>query len=292
MAGNNCGHIIGSPRIFSSKKRTVFIFKKAVNRLADFYEQPNKYLKKLQFIMPNGRKRRSESREAIASITSVILNHTDLATKSIVKFTNKGVANSLTVSSIARMTGMSYRRCIRALRQLKKSEYITVNKIDSDYTVPRLKQIDTSLLTDLHVKHSEIEQTKNYYYKRNGLPTINFSDLKKFEDQRLVFNNKNKWKQGAKKQIERKYVETFVPSKSEKPKETQCIRQLFGNVLPSLSSSKKPELPPRIMEEKKIPTKQEQSEDIKNTLAMLAKKAQEAQDRINQKKLAQITTIE
>src|SRR5260221_13345770 len=81
--GNRCGHVRDMPRFFkrpNQHKRRPSVLENAIEKLQDVYRRPKKFFRKLATFHPHDRQKRSERREAIASVSQVLLHYLELST--------------------------------------------------------------------------------------------------------------------------------------------------------------------------------------------------------------------
>jgi hypothetical protein len=174
--GNRCGHISNAPVFFKrdTQKKTppdALVF--AFNAVKEYYYKPEKWLKNLMYSRESDRQQRSEAREAISRITQVILDHTDLATLQTVKFNPYTESyRPLKVSEMAELAGISYKRCVRALKALKESLYLKLHyrtKITDNGEIraeAAIKYVSRDLFYDLGVSVSKLARCISYAKKR------------------------------------------------------------------------------------------------------------------------------
>lgn len=125
--GNWCGHNPVSPRFFEkpeSHKQRPKVIDWAMDAWRRFYSSPSSCFSELRLTRYSGRKQRSESREALASISQVLLHYTELASLRVgVPHITDGF-RSLTVKFLADKAGIGLKRALRALALLKRAGYI------------------------------------------------------------------------------------------------------------------------------------------------------------------------
>lgn len=139
-----------------------------------FFAQENakKYYKKYYDYCPSLDKKRSERREAIASLLSVLANHTDLATMQIVKV-HAGELKNISNSDLRAMSMLTVDRYNRALKDLKEAGYITVKQLshhydDKAYGNVAIKSVSKSMFIELGVKYEKLQSCIDYAKKREG----------------------------------------------------------------------------------------------------------------------------
>jgi hypothetical protein len=202
--GNRCGHISNAPVFFKrdDQKKTppdALVF--AFNGLKEYYYKPNKWLKNIMYSRRTNRKQRSEAREAVSRVTQVILDHTNLATLQAVKFNPYTESfRPLKVSEMAKLAGISYKRCVRALKVLKESLYIKLHyrtKITDDGKIrgeAAIKHVSRDLFYDLGVSATKLSRCishakKHLYGKKRKAERENQKRLTFLRKKSLNTNN-------------------------------------------------------------------------------------------------------
>ena len=132
--GNYCGHSPESPRlgllkpVTGSDKTLPGILRELQERLERYYSSPNT-LPSLRNAnrSAQGRRMRSERREACLLLLKAIIAHTDLVSLRC-GFPSKQGFISLTLDWLTDFTGLGFRRAERALADLKRANLITVSQ--------------------------------------------------------------------------------------------------------------------------------------------------------------------
>jgi len=89
-----------------------------------FYVLPQSYFKELRFNRNSLRQQRSESREALASISQVLLHYTELASLRVgIPHASSGF-RSLTIDFLADKAGIGLKRAQRAIKLLVRAGYL------------------------------------------------------------------------------------------------------------------------------------------------------------------------
>lgn len=133
--GNKCGHDPKAPRLIpvvpikTGKGGLPRILSLAAEKTKAWYDQPDLF-PKLQ--SRKGRRTRSERREAVIIIIETLLIRLDLATMQIGFPGPQGFVD-IDMRTIVRESGLSQRRCERAIAQLKQAGFIKVKQ-------PRIKR--------------------------------------------------------------------------------------------------------------------------------------------------------
>jgi hypothetical protein len=125
--GNWCGHDPESPRFFQKPeqhKERPKIITWAMEAWQRFYGLPQSYFKELRFSRNSLRQQRSESREALASISQVLLHYTELASLRVgIPHASAGF-RSLTIEFLADKAGIGLKRAQRAVKLLVRAGYL------------------------------------------------------------------------------------------------------------------------------------------------------------------------
>ena len=125
--GNWCGHAPLSPRFFQKPeqhKERPKIITWAMDAWNRFYVLPQSYFKELRFNRKSRRQQRSESREAVSSISQVLLHYTELASLRVgIPQASTGF-RSLTIEFLAEKAGIGLKRAQRAIKLLVRSGYL------------------------------------------------------------------------------------------------------------------------------------------------------------------------
>lgn len=147
--GNRCGHRPNAPRWYerpAQNAQTYDVIHQAIQSLKLFYLMPHDYLLNLHGeSRTSARQIRSDRREAIMSLSQVLADHVDLATREVVwlrqpKQKGGGSPQELqayveslkyprvpmTIKMLAQKAGISQSRCELALRDLKRAGYIEI----------------------------------------------------------------------------------------------------------------------------------------------------------------------
>lgn len=178
--GNRCGHIRELPRFYArpeEHKKTYDIIHIAAERVQDYYWNPvENWLPNLSYARSTTRQQRSERREAIAAITSIMLNSLDLATFRIIRLFN-GTPIPLSVKEIATKAGIGERRVERAIFDLKRAGYLEVNyryeSLPSGQIKPlvAIKSFSSSFFYHLGITYEKLEQVR--LFAKNRLKKFN-----------------------------------------------------------------------------------------------------------------------
>lgn len=172
--GNKCGHDKLSPQIFKrpcAHKNAPLAISVAMSNVNAYYDDPDAFLQNLLYARDSVRQQRSESREAIGSLASVLLNHCELETMRVVKF-HPNKPRLLSVKELAALAGIGYKRCQRALKCLKEAGYLTLqyrckSTVSGEIKpLVAIKRLNAKLFYDLGVKGELLRGCKNYIYKQ------------------------------------------------------------------------------------------------------------------------------
>lgn len=195
--GNHCGHVPEEPRLYirpAYKKKTYDILTDAQDNLSKYYDEPKKWLTNIDETRFNGEtgnrmgQQRTESREAVAAVAGVILDHLDLDTMNVVKY-KKGKPFDMSIYDIAEKSNLNYERCWRALMVLQNGSYVTSHQ--EKVKVVALKRVSLQLLYDLGISGLRVHRCRGKKHKAlemqrgeaaiNNMPKLKkvMNDLKK-----------------------------------------------------------------------------------------------------------------
>ncbi|BCA93666.1 hypothetical protein TUM19329_00270 [Legionella antarctica] len=125
--GNWCGHDPESPRFFQKPqehKERPKIITWAIDAWRRYYGLPTSYFKEIRLRRNSTRQQRSEAREALASISQVLLHYTELASLRVgVPHASEGF-RSLTIEFLADKAGIGLKRAQRAIKLLVRAGYL------------------------------------------------------------------------------------------------------------------------------------------------------------------------
>lgn len=149
--GNRCGHNPRRPQltpaspIRKGKGGLPRILSLAAERAKSWYKHPNK----CPALIFSHRQTRSERREAYQIIIETLLSHLDLASLCLGTPTLNGFID-IDMKTIVKTSGMSQRRCERAIAELKKAGFLEIKqprKINEqgDYVGLRAIRVVTTL---------------------------------------------------------------------------------------------------------------------------------------------------
>lgn len=125
--GNWCGHNPDSPRFFQKPqqhKERPKIITWAIESWQRYYCSPTYYFKEIRMRRNSTRRQRSEAREALASISQVLLHYTELASLRVgIPHASEGF-RSLTIEFLAKKAGIGIKRAQRAINLLVRAGYL------------------------------------------------------------------------------------------------------------------------------------------------------------------------
>lgn len=125
--GNWCGHDPDSPRFFQKPqqhKERPKIITWAIDSWRRFYGLPASYFKEIRMQRNSTRQQRTEAREALASISQVLLHYTELASLRVgIPHSSEGF-RSLTIEFLANKVGIGLKRAQRAIKLLVRAGYL------------------------------------------------------------------------------------------------------------------------------------------------------------------------
>ena len=172
--GNRCGHTKQAPKLYhrpEHHKPTHMILHRCIERFSEWYKRPEiGYLE--SFCEMKQTQRRSERREALASIGRVIMSHLDLSSMCPVQFTKNG-NKQLSVKTIADRAGVSLRRAYRVMYDLKQAGYIDIkeqHRYEADgsiKSVVAIKRISAQLLYQLGITVQALSKAKQHAERFN-----------------------------------------------------------------------------------------------------------------------------
>ncbi len=131
--GNYCGHSPDTPRFTLAKPapigkgglpRTITLL---MERITQYYDSPTLKLPSLNLANGSERQQRSERREACICMLAALLKHTDLTSLRVGIPSAEGFIG-LTMDVLAAQTGITLRRCERAVKDLKAAGILTVSQ--------------------------------------------------------------------------------------------------------------------------------------------------------------------
>lgn len=131
--GNFCGHDPANPRfvlkhpVKTGKGGIPLVISRLMERITQYYERPRKLIPSLDLANGSERQQRSERREACVCMLAALLKYTDLTSLRVGIPTADGF-KSMTVEYIAKQTGMTLKRCERAIADLKAAGLLTVSQ--------------------------------------------------------------------------------------------------------------------------------------------------------------------
>ncbi|MDF1583642.1 MAG: replication protein RepA [Methyloprofundus sp.] len=128
MNGNNCGHILNSPRWFEAPENHTrpHIIKDLINSMQSYYQEPAALIPSLNQANGSDRQQRSERREACISVLGCLVHYLDLATMRVGIPQADQSFKGITMAFIAERCNLTLRRTERAVADLVKSGLLTV----------------------------------------------------------------------------------------------------------------------------------------------------------------------
>jgi hypothetical protein len=125
--GNWCGHDPEAPRFFQkpqTHKERPKIITWAIDSWRRYYGLPSSYFKEIRMRRNSTRQQRSEAREALASLSQVLLHYTELASLRVgIPHASEGF-RSLTIEFLATKAGIGLKRAQRAIQLLVRAGYL------------------------------------------------------------------------------------------------------------------------------------------------------------------------
>ena len=159
-SGNRCGHARGAPRYYhrpEHHKRRPSVLEEAIRAVMEFNFYPKKFLKNVGTLNPKNRRKRSERREAIVSVSQVLIHYVELITLKVGFYTSSGAMVLLDLDYIAEKAGVAVIRAKRAINDLVKAGYIKLSsqfkrKDDGSFIgLPSIREISLSFFSDLGI---------------------------------------------------------------------------------------------------------------------------------------------
>ena len=158
LSGNRCGHAPSAPQFFSPPshhKRRPTVLDRAIDKWTDVYWKARKFANRLVTSHADGRRVRSERREAVAAVSQVLLHYLELSTFRVGFYTGLNQFIHLDVEYIAKKANLSFSRAKRAITALSDAGYIKVTrqykkKEDGTFSgEPSIREIAVQFFIDL-----------------------------------------------------------------------------------------------------------------------------------------------
>ncbi len=130
-SGNRCGHDPANPRTYtrdSDHKKTFDALQIASENAQRYAFSPEGVLDLIDFSRESDRQVRSERREAVSLVLGVLINHADMARLRVVRYLNGTSWRDMKITEIAKVANITVKRCERALKDLKRAGYLTLEK--------------------------------------------------------------------------------------------------------------------------------------------------------------------
>jgi hypothetical protein len=175
ITGNRCGHAPDAPRFFNRPDRhkpRPSILENAIEKLKDVYRRPKKFFGRLATFHPHDRQKRSERREALASVSQVLLHYLELSTLRVGFYADPNKFIPLDLHYIAKKAGISVTRAKRAIADLAKAGYIKVSrqfnkKDDGTFKgLPSIREIAVQFFIDLGIDVQKLFFTREWKRKK------------------------------------------------------------------------------------------------------------------------------
>jgi len=172
--GNRCGHVPHEPRFYlrpEDNKARPSVLENAIERLQDVYRRPKKFFRKLATFHPSDRQKRSERREAIASVSQVLLHYLELSTLRVGFYAGTKFIQ-LDLEYIAKKAGLNFIRAKRAMADLVKAGYIKTSrqfdkKEDGTFQgKPSIREISVQFFIDLGIDIQKLFFTREWKRKK------------------------------------------------------------------------------------------------------------------------------
>jgi hypothetical protein len=171
--GNKCGHDPLNPRFYLrplEHKPRPSVLERTLTVLQDAYFLPEKFLKALNF---KGRQKRSCRREAIIAVSQVMVHYMDLATFEVGYFAgNKFIRIDL--DRIVELSGLTYSRAKRALKDLVKAGYLKVTRqFVGERSITSIREILFKFFVDLKIRSLKLKKAQAWKRKKLEMETRN-----------------------------------------------------------------------------------------------------------------------
>lgn len=207
IIGNGCGHNPKYPRFYirpENHKKRPPVLEKAISALSRSYKFPKKILKSISSVHPQNRLKRSERREAIISLSQVLLHYIDLETLKVGFNKDHGKFLYLDIKYIANKAGISLTRAKRAATDLVKAGYLEVKKqFDHDENgvfkgLPSIRKLSVQFFIDLGLDISALffsrewkrkKQEKVDSKKSRGTMSKMFKSVLSFSPKKVLSSN-------------------------------------------------------------------------------------------------------
>jgi hypothetical protein len=176
VSGNRCGHAPNAPRFFNqpdNHKRRPSVLANAIDQLKNVYRRPKKFFRKLATFHPHDRQKRSERREAIASVSQVLLHYLELSTLRVGFFADPSKFIPLDLKYIAKQAGISISRAKRAIADLAKAGYLKLTrqftkKDDGTFKgTPSIREIAVQFFIDLGIDIQKLFFSREWKRKKD-----------------------------------------------------------------------------------------------------------------------------
>ena len=176
VSGNRCGHAPHAPRFFDQPdhhKRRPSVLGNAIEALKVVYRRPKKFFRKLSTFHPHDRQKRSERREAIASVSQVLLHYLELSTLRVGFFANSTKFIPLDLKYIAKQAGISFSRAKRAIADLVQAGYLKLTRQftkQDDGTfkgAPSIREVAVQFFIDLGIDVQKLFFSREWKRKKD-----------------------------------------------------------------------------------------------------------------------------
>jgi hypothetical protein len=175
LFGNGCGHHPKQLREYNRPlhhKPRPSILEQAIKNAAQYYHAPKKFLKNLNTLHPQNRRKRSERREAITSVLQVLLHYIELMSLKVGINTPASEVICFDIHFIADKAGIEPIRARRAMKDLVKAGYLKISrqwtrKDDGDYIgLPSLREFTLEFFHDLGIDLLRLASTREWKRKK------------------------------------------------------------------------------------------------------------------------------
>jgi hypothetical protein len=168
--GNRCGHDPRTPVLdlpAAINKKLPKLLQDTIKKMRGFYANPSNF----SFLNHNDRQRRSESREAMVLVLSVLFQHLDLVTMKLVKVNEKGQHENVSIAYLHVQSGLSFSRFKRAWLGLiacgicKSFQQVDSTEEGQYKGLPSIKTITPVLFTALSL-NKRLANSREFHSQR------------------------------------------------------------------------------------------------------------------------------
>lgn len=175
LSGNRCGHDRKNFRAYHRPphhKPRPSVLEQAILNVAHYYHASKKFLQKLGVLHPKNRRKRSERREAIVSVSQVILHYIELGSLKVGMNTPTTEVISLDIHFIADKAGVKPLRARRAIQDMVRAGYIKLSrqwtrKDDGSFVgLPSIREVTLEFFHDLRIDLLRLASVREWKRKK------------------------------------------------------------------------------------------------------------------------------